>query len=389
MYQPLLPLYLKDLGAGVTQIGLFFTLSQVIPLALQILGGWISDTVGRLRAIAFGSLAGVLAYITLILSPTWHWLLLGSAFSSIGGALVAPSFDAFIAENSQASNRARVFGVTQALFMIVSVVGPILGGVLADNRGFKFMILVAAVLYFIATLIRIRMAQQAARNVEAEPAQLSWAGLKTNLGAMFGLLVAGGVISWIMITDGVRDISLGLSLNFLPVYMEQFGGLNLKNIGVLNSIFGLFMMLITIPAGWLADKKGERVGIALGFVFLGLAMQVIVFMPIQSFWMYALGWAFAGIGIGLATPAYQSLISKVVPREIRGTAFGLFSTSLGLVSLPAPWLGGLLWTKFSPRAPFLITGIVSFLCTIPAWIKFRVPENANNNPGDQELTSDL
>jgi MFS family permease len=103
MYQPLLPLYLKDLGAGVTQIGLFFTLSQLIPLALQILGGWISDTVGRLRAIAFGSLAGVLAYMTLILSPSWEWLLLGSAFI-IGGAL-GTSFDAYIAENSQVSSR--------------------------------------------------------------------------------------------------------------------------------------------------------------------------------------------------------------------------------------------------------------------------------------------
>jgi len=379
MYQPLLPLYLKNLGAGVTQIGLFFTLSQLIPLALQILGGWISDTVGRLRAIAFGSLAGVLAYMTLILSPSWEWLLLGSAFSSIGGALVAPSFDAFIAENSQASSRARVFGITQALFMIVGVVGPVLGGLLADIRGFKFMLMVAAVLYFIATIIRFGMARSAAKDIESQPRKLSLTGLKLNMGAMMGMVFAGGVVSWIMITDGVRDISLGLSLNFLPVYMEQIGGLNLKQIGLLNSVFGLFMMLTTIPAGLLADRKGERVVISLGFVFLSLAMLVIVFMPAQNIWLYALGWACGGTGIGLATPGYSSLISKVVPRELRGTAFGLFSTSLGLVSLPAPWLGGILWTRFSPQAPFLITGIISMLCAIPAWIKFKLPGNSKND----------
>jgi MFS family permease len=56
MYMPLLPLYLKELGADVVQVGLFFTISQVISLALQILGGWISDTLGRLRSIAMGSL---------------------------------------------------------------------------------------------------------------------------------------------------------------------------------------------------------------------------------------------------------------------------------------------------------------------------------------------
>jgi len=378
MYQPLLPLYLKDMGASVTQIGLFFTLSQLIPLALQILGGWISDTVGRLRAIAFGSLAGVLAYMTLIISPSWEWLLLGSAFAAIGGALVAPSFDAFIAENSQAVSRARVFGITQALFMIVGVIGPILGGLLADSRGFKFMLMVAAVLYFIATIIRFGMARTAAKDIESQPRKLSLSGLKVNMGAMMGMVLAGGVVSWIMITDGVRDISFGLSLNFLPVYMDQIGGMNLKQIGFLNSVFGLFIMLTTIPAGWLADKKGERVVIASGFIFLSLAMLVIVFMPTQSIWLYALGWAFGGMGIGMATPGYSSLISKVVPKGLRGTAFGLFSTSLGMVSLPAPWLGGILWTRFSPQTPFLITGIVSMLCAIPAWFKFRLPGNSQN-----------
>ena len=100
MYGSLLPLYLKDLGADVGQIGLFFTLSQVIPLALQILGGWISDSIGRLRAVALGSIGGVLSYIAMILAPSWEWLLLATAFGAVSGALVAPSFDAYIAESS-------------------------------------------------------------------------------------------------------------------------------------------------------------------------------------------------------------------------------------------------------------------------------------------------
>src|SRR4030067_1558959 len=92
MYAPLLPLYLKSLDANVVQVGLFFTLAQIIPLVLQILGGWISDSLGRLRSIAMGSLAGVLAYIGMILAPTWQWVLLGEGFGAITRSLVAPSF---------------------------------------------------------------------------------------------------------------------------------------------------------------------------------------------------------------------------------------------------------------------------------------------------------
>lgn len=60
MYDGLLPLYLKELDADITDIGLFFTLAMIVPLFLQILGGWVSDSLGRLRAIAIGSVFGVL-----------------------------------------------------------------------------------------------------------------------------------------------------------------------------------------------------------------------------------------------------------------------------------------------------------------------------------------
>lgn len=390
MYGPLMSLYIKDLGASVGQIGLFFTISQIIPLVLQILGGWISDTLGRLRAIAIGSVIGIFTYVALIAAPTWQWLLVASAFSAITGSLIGPSFDAFIAEHSSEQNRAKVFGVSQALFMIVGVVGPVLGGWLVDVYGFKKMLMVAAGLYLIATAIRVSMAREASKNGEGNPQKLSFASLKTNLGTMFGLLIAGGVITWVLITDGVRDISFGLSMNFLPVYMQDYGGLNFRQIGLMNSVFGLFMMMSTIPGGWLADKKGERVNIVLGFILIGAAIGMLIYMPTSNPWLYAAGWAVAGTGVGFMTPAYQSLISKAVPKKVRGTAFGLFSSSLGLVSLPAPWIGGQMWEKWGPRSPFIVTVVVSFLATIPAWFKFKLPKSSiGGDSNGSEVTTEI
>jgi MFS family permease len=373
MYGPLLPLYLEQLNAGVGQIGLFFTLSAIIPLALQILGGWVSDSVGRLRAIAFGSVAGICAYTVFILAPTWQWLLLAAAFQSVGGSLVAPSFDAFIAEHSSEANRARVFGITQALFTVVSVIGPALGGWLAQAYGFKPMLMIAASLYLIAALIRIGMARRAARGEEANAGKLSFSGLKVNMRAVFGMAIAGGLVTWILLTDGVRDIAFGLSGNLLPLYCQEIGGLSLRDIGLLNSVFGLFMMLSNIPGGWLADKRGERAGIALGMLLVGVAVGLIIYLPMTSVWLYSPGWALFGLGIGIMSPAYQSLISKAFPKELRGTAFGLFSTSIGLISLPAPWLGAQLWERLTPRLPFAVSALLSFLVVIPIWVKLRLP----------------
>ena len=374
MYGPLMPLYLTELKASVAQVGWFFTISQIIPLLLQILGGWISDSIGRLRAIAIGSTVGVFVFIPLVLANTWQWLLLAEALGAITRALVGPSFDAFVAEHSTEQNRARVFGVTQAVFMIVSVVGPVLGGWLVDAYGFKIMLILAGLFYFVATIIRIGMAREAAKGHEANPQTLSLVSLKANLGTVFGMVMAGGVLTWILLTDGVRDTSFALSMNLFPLYMQDIGGLTYFQIGLTSSIFGLTMMITTIPAGWLADKKGERVGIALGFILISISLVELVYAAGMGLVGFAIGWALAGIGVGLLTPAYSSLMSKALPKEVRGTGFGLLSTSLGIFSLPAPAIGAQLWERVSPRFPFLVTAVVAFLSVIPVWLKFKLPK---------------
>ncbi len=379
MYGPLMSLYVKDLGASIEQIGLFFTLASIIPLALQILGGWVSDSIGRLRAIAIGSLVGVIGYIPLIMARRWEWLLLAEGLGAITRSLVGPSFDAFLAEHSSEENRARMFGISQALFSVVGVAGPLLGGWMAQEYGFKPMLLVAGGFYLLATLLRVGMARQAARCASTRPVPLSWSGLRTNLSAMVGLIAAGGVLTWILITDGVRDVSFALSMNLLSVYMQERIGLTLAQIGVTSSIFGLSMMLTHMPAGWLADKAGERVGIAAGFALVGFSLGALMVVPRHAFTLTCLGWVMAGVGVGLMSPAYMSLISKVVPNHLRGTAFGLFSTSLGLISLPAPWIGGLLWEHLDPRVPFLVTALAVLLSIIPVWAKFKLPATKKEN----------
>lgn len=378
MYQSFMPLYLKDLNASITQIGLFFTLAQIVPLFLQILGGWISDSLGRLRAIAIGSVFGVIGFIPLVIADRWEWLLIAVAVGSMARALVGPSFDAFIAEHSSEENRGRVFGISQAIFMIVSVVGPPLGGWLAGSYGFKLMLLVAGIFYFIAMVMRLSMAREAAQGGSSAPRKLSFDSLKTNLRTMFGMIVSGGLITWILLTDGLRDVSFQFSENLFPVYMQDFGGLSLQQIGWVTSVFGICMMLVTIPGGWLSDKAGERVGIATGMILLGSSLLILIGIPQGVQRLYYVGWGVAGLGAGILTPAYQSLISKAVPAHMRGTAFGLFGTSLGLVSLPAPWIGAQLWDRVSPQFPFIITAIVLLLSVIPIWFKLKLPKVGEN-----------
>ena len=374
MYSGFLPLYLKSLGADVAQIGLFFTIAQIIPLILQILGGWISDSLGRLKSIAAGSVSGVVSYIALILAPTWGWVFLGEGLNAITRSLVGPSFGAFIAEESQESNRAKVYGLVDTFYTIVSIVGPPFGGYLIDRYGFKVMLIVAASIYTIATIMRVLMANRAKHpgQEEGKKASLQLGALKVNLSAIFGLVVAGGVMTWIVITDGIRDISFSLSGSLIPVYLEGIAKMSAQKIGWLSSILGIAMMLTSFPAGHLADKRGERLAIALGFAMQSIAL--FIFIKAETFLMYAVSYFTIGVGFSLMSPAYQSLLSKVLPQKLRGTGFGLVQSGLGLFSLPAPAIGAKLYTNVSPTTPFLITAWASLLAIIPVVFKFKLTD---------------
>ncbi|MDX9992160.1 MAG: MFS transporter [Anaerolineales bacterium] len=372
MYGPLLPLYVQELGADINQIGIFFTLAMIAPLLFQILGGWLSDAIGRVQAMAIGSVAGLAGYLVFAFAPSWQWLLLAMVGMSMAGSFVGPSFQALVAEESPEASRGKVFGIVQGLFLIVGVIGAPLGGYLADNFGFRLMFTVAAVLYGLATFIRLFMARKI-RQMQTAPAEKpSFAHLKNSLISIFGLLTAGGVVTWIFLSDGVGDVTFSLVGNLFPIYLNNIVGISMTELGILGAISALASMAFMVAGGALSDKFGERVGIVLGNLLLGGA--ILVMLNVQTFALFAIAWILLGVGQALVGPAYSSLISKVVPQKLRGTAFGLFSTSLGILSLPAPYIGVQLWERFGPKIPFYVP-LIAMLFMLPViWVKFRLPK---------------
>ncbi len=377
MVYTFLPVYLADMHATVEQIGTVFSVASLVPMVMQIFGGWMSDTIGRLRTIAIGSAISCLGYMGFWLAPSWEWVLLSLGLEYVSSSMVGPSYAAFVAEQCSEDQRGRVFGFTDSLFMIVSVVGGPLGGLLAGRLGYKSLYLVAMIFYVLAAVLRVRMAVRYQRQAPGTGKPFSLGGFRANLGLMVGLLTAGGIITWIFFTDGVRDIAYLLSNDLQPLYLQQIGGLTVEQIGLTSSALGLTMMILTTLSGWLVDRVGERKVIMVGFGLESLSM--IVFVAAGGFSGFILAAVMMGLAYSLMSPAYNSLVTKAIPENLRGTAFGFFNSSIGLISLPAPWLGAQMWAKFGPRSPFLVTAGAALLSILPVWFKFHLPKKSDES----------
>jgi DHA1 family multidrug resistance protein-like MFS transporter len=384
MYPMLLPIYLTEIGASIQQVGLVFTAVSVVSLLLQIFGGWVSDSIGRLKSIAIGSIGGVIGFLAVALAPTWQWMLVAMAVSMFPGALVGPSFGAFIAENSSEKNRGKVYGFTSTIFQITGVVGPLAGGLLMGRFGFRPMMFAVCGLYGLAAILRIWMATTMKEDANATRSNdLSMGSFKSSIKKMWGMMVGGGILTWILLTDGVRDTAFRLSGELQPLYLEQIGKLSVEQIGALGSIFAIAMMLTPMLSGKLVDQYEERIPIVIGFLLVFGAF--FIFLNTLTFYGFAMAWVVFGLGVGMLNPAYQSLISKVVPQNMLGVFQGVFYSSIGLVSLPAPYIGAYLWEHFNPKLPFQITAAVAILSVIPIWFKFKIPKKPE--PAAKETTS--
>ncbi len=388
IFDPFVSIYLNKLGQPVETIGLFYTISAIFPLIFQILGGWISDRIGRLRSIAWGSLAGAVSWAATIIAPLTSnpliWFLISNAISSITFSLVAPSFDAFIAEQSDEKSRGHVFGVIQSIYLVVNIVGPPLGGFIAEHFSYQALAWTGAVLYWIATIIRVNMARPEAAEARAKAEQARLAGavpqqkmniseLAKSFKSLFALFMSGGIFMWIVIIDGVFDIAGKLSGNLFPLFMRQISGQSEARIGFLMSFGSIVTALLMIPLGRFSDKKGERVPIVAGCVLFGAAFGILAFG--NSLPILILSALFSGIAQAAIQPSMQSATSKAVPSQLRGLAYGILGTSLGLFSFFAPGIGGWLWHQCFPTLPFLVSGALALAAAVPSFIGLKSLQN--------------
>ena len=371
MYGLFLPLFMSDLGASVIDIGLVYSLSEIVPLLINVIGGWLSDRFGRLRTITWGNILKLLSFGVMLFADQWQWMILAFTIMGIGWALGGPSYAAFIADNTAEKNRAKVYAIQLNLKNVINLIKYPLAGLTVSQFGFKAMLLAAASFFGIGSVILALLSRRT--SLKSLPGQPLPTGipLGKSVGVVTGLVLAGGLFTWLFIIDHANDIFVGLSSSLQFLYAEQIVGVSVAQLAYLPTIGAAIALVVTIPLGYWVDNKGENVG--MGLAYLLLAVHFGTPLIARNFFGLVPSALVHPLMIGLAGPASQSLLSKAVPEEQRGIAFGLTLTSRGLVSLPAPYLGGLLWDRFNPKTPFLVTVIGCIGLSVVAFLKLKTP----------------
>ena len=355
----LLPLFLSNvLGVGTGIIGLIEGVAEATASLLKVFSGWLSDKLGARKwpAVA-GYAVSALSKPFFLVASAWPAVAGARWADRVGKGIRTAPRDALVADSIDEGQRGLAFGFHRAADTGGAVVGLLiaLGVVWAAQSAavelgrstFQVVVWISLVPAVLAVLSLALGARDVPVDRQRQRPAISFRGLGRPF-LVFLLIV------------GLFD--LGNSSDAFLVLRAQERGLSVTGILAMLATFNLVYALVSTPAGSLSDRIGRRrviVGgwLAYAAIYLGFALAG------QGWQVWAL-YALYGVYYGLAYGTAKALVADLVPAELRGTAYGTYNATLGLLDLPASLIAGLLWETISPAAPFYFGAALALVAAV-------------------------
>ncbi|HJS28988.1 MAG TPA: MFS transporter [Anaerolineales bacterium] len=324
------PIYLEQFGASPSIIGLalgFYGAGQVLT---HIPAGYLSDRYGPKPLMLAAWVCGSIAAWFMALAASLPAFIIGMMI--YGTTLFALSpLNSYVTAARGNLSVGRAITLTSASFNMGWVLGPAIGGIIGEQMGLKTSYLIAAVLFFLSTLIVAFIRPR--RSLEEKKEVPS--GLGGNRAYLFFLAVVF-----------LATFSSYLPQPLAPNFLQNQQSLNLQEIGWLYSILGVGIVLLNLLLGQLRASTG----------FILSQVAVAVFAGIL--WLASgLGWYAVGFFLlGGSRVARALLVARTRPligaRQI-GLAYAFTETVASFAVILAPVLAGLLY-EIEPTLMFPI-----------------------------------
>ena len=344
----ILPLFLYSvLGVGTGVIGLIEGIAEATASLLKVFSGWMSDRLGSRKWIAVAGYGlSALTKPFFYVANSWAAVLAVRWTDRVGKGIRTAPRDALVADSIDENQRGLAFGFHRAADTGGAVVGLLiaLGIVWATQSAavdlgrdtFRIVVLASLIPAALAVLSLAVGAREVIVGDKRRRPSITF----KRLGKPFLVF---------LIIVGLFD--LGNSSDAFLVLRAQERGLSVVGILAMLITFNLVYALVSTPAGSLSDRVGRRKLIIIGWlayaaIYLGFALANIG-------WQVWVLYAIYGVYYGLAYGTAKAMVADIVPAELRGTAYGTYNATLGLLDLPASLIAGLLWQGIGPSAPFL------------------------------------
>ncbi len=355
MLYPLIPLYLSSvLMAGPRALGIIEGIAEATASLLKLFSGVIVDRTRRTKPwIVFGyGLAGLGRPLIAFVS-SWPWLLVIRFTDRVSKGLRSSPRDALLAASVGSDQRGLAFGLHRAMDNAGAVIGPILASLLlASQVPLKDIFLWSAIPGAVCLIIAFSI-RESHTVVEHQSKAFDW-----RLGDMPPVFKRYLVV--------VALFTLGNSSNMFLLLRANELGVPEVQIPLLWAAVSAVAMLFSTPLSALSDHVGRVRLLVCGYMAYGVfyaGMCMITHSGVLLFLLFA----FYGLFMAATEGVEKALVADLAPEGLRGTAFGWFNLTAGLLLLPASIVFGWLYEVVSPFAAFSFSSGCALLAAVLLW----------------------
>ncbi|AEH25346.1 major facilitator superfamily permease [Pyrococcus yayanosii CH1] len=317
-------------------------MASIVALLFKPLGGMLGDRGLQFHMMALGAILGALAgglYIGATLLGSLLLFAIGRAIHGFGMALFFPSSLSTAIDLAPEGRVGETLGWRGMMFSLGNLIGPALGGFIADARGFIAAFVLTVGLSLLAALFVLATYSKIGKRLKKH-------GDKG--GASYRELLR---VSFIAASTSLFFMSLayGGLMTFLPALYKSLG-LGTSAFGLYASVMGGASLLTRVFGGREADRRGPLpvatvglIGLIFAYIFLVLYIE-----PPLSYVSAAL----LGASFGLAVPSLQMMALARLPQRIRSLGSGVYTMFFDLGYLTGPVLLGYVAQLWGYRAVF-------------------------------------
>lgn len=351
MVVAILPTFLVlNLGATPEIVGLIEGAAESLTAFIRLISGRLSDLTGKrkgLTTLGYSLSNAVKPLMGLVAS--WPQVMALRMGDRVGKGLRTPPRDAIIADSSEERHMGKSFGLHRTLDQLGAIVGPILAFLLLVPLGYNGIFILTIIPGVLAILVLLLFVKEPPKRVQGNNVTLHNAREVMNRKFLFYIgsatLYAVSSISYAFIL--LRAIEIGIPQEYSPLV---YAAIQISHVAT------------SLPAGEISDRFGRVKAVQLGYASLVLSFIIIATTSVPQVLM--LGVVLFGINQGIVETSQRAIVPSLVPKDLKGTAYGVYNTAIGAVTFPTNLIAGFVFMTYGSAYAFIYGAAFGILASV-------------------------
>ncbi len=376
---PFFALYItQKFNVGMTEAGILLGVSSFFGLIGSAIGGALTDKFGRKKLIVFGLVFSALSTLTFglvtQLSMLYPLMVVVGLLSSIAG----PAHNAMIADILPEKQRQEGFGILRVVGNLAWIIGPTIGGVVA-NINFFYLFVIDSVISCLIAVVVFRVIP------ETKPQPHAREESETFLQTVFGYRVALKDFAFMaFIVAGMLMLIVYQQMySSLSVYLRDNHNIDPSGYGFLMTTSAITVVIFQFWVSRIIKYRPPFLMMAVGTVFYMIGF--FLFGVVTAYAMFALNIVIITIGEMIVVPMSQSLAANFAPEDMRGRYMAVFGLTWAIPQTIGPGAAGYILDNYNPNLLWYIGGALCGLSVVAYYaLHLRLGAKSQFAPAQKE-----